>query len=374
MAVHEKEIIHGESTLFPADIRKRGMATMLLSDLAARLGLTLVGEDREFRGLNTLEEAAADEISFLANPRYARLLKTTGACAVILSPDMAGRTERSLLSDNPYRDFARASALFARPQGEFSGISPEARIDPSAVLGKDCVIYPFAFVGPRASIGAECTLFPGVYVGEDCVLGARCLLYPGAVVLSGVTMGDDCVLGAGAILGTDGFGFARMDGQMRKIPQIGSVRLDSGVDVGANSCIDRATLGVTSVGRDSKLDNLVQIGHNVTLGEQCLLIAQAGVAGSASVGDRVTIAAQAGVSGHLSLGDDVVVGPQAGVAQSIPAGRAGAGSPFMPRDLYLRCAVLAPKLPELHQRVRRLEQELATLRDRLAVPEPTEKS
>jgi UDP-3-O-[3-hydroxymyristoyl] glucosamine N-acyltransferase len=348
--------------------------TMLLSELAARLGLTLVGKDREFRGLNTLKEAKEDEVSFLANPRYAPLLKTTAACAVIISAALAGRVKRSLLSDNPYLDFARAAALFARPQGEFSGISPEARIDPSALLGRDCVVYPFAFVGPRASIGPESTLFPGVYVGEDCVLGARCLLYPGAVVLSGVSLGDDCVLGAGAVLGTDGFGFVRVDGQMRKIPQIGSVRLASGVDVGANTCIDRAALGVTAVGRDSKLDNLVQVGHNVTLGEQCLLVAQAGLAGSSAVGDRVTIAGQAGISGHISLGDDVTVGPQAGVAQDIPAGTSGGGSPFMPRDLFLRCAVLAPKLPELYQRTRRLEQELATLRERLAVLESREKT
>jgi UDP-3-O-[3-hydroxymyristoyl] glucosamine N-acyltransferase len=345
---------------------------MLLSDLAARLGLILVGDDREFRGLNTLEEAKEDEVSFLANPRYAPRLKTTGACAVILSPDMAGRTARALLSDNPYRDFARAAALFARPQGEFSGISPDARIHPTAVLGEGCVVYPFVFIGPRAVIGAESTLFPGVYVGEDCVLGPRCLLYPGAVLLSGVTLGEDCVLGAGAVLGTDGFGFARMDGQMRKIPQIGSVRLGSGVDVGANTCIDRAALGLTSVGKDSKLDNLVQIGHNVTLGEQSLIIAQVGIAGSASVGDRVTMAGQAGVSGHLSIGDDVTIGPQAGVAQDIAAGVSGGGSPFMERDLFLRCAVLAPKLPELHLRLRRLEQELATLQERLTAREPRE--
>jgi UDP-3-O-[3-hydroxymyristoyl] glucosamine N-acyltransferase len=347
---------------------------MLLSELAARLGLTLAGQDREFSGLNTLKDAGEDEVSFLANPRYAPLLKTTAACAVILAAGMAERVRRALISENPYRDFARASALFARPQGEFSGISQDARIDPTALLGKDCTVYPFAFVGPRARIGEQSTLFPGVYVGEDCLLGARCLLYPGSVVLSGVSLGDDCVLGAGAVLGTDGFGFARLDGQMRKIPQIGSVRLDSGVDVGANSCIDRAALGVTAIGKDSKLDNLVQIGHNVTLGEQCLLIAQVGIAGSSSVGDRATIAGQAGIAGHLCLGDDVTIGPQAGVAQDIASGTTGGGSPFMSRELFLRCAVLAPKLPELYQRTRRLEQELATLRDRLADLESREKT
>ncbi|MDR2162114.1 MAG: UDP-3-O-(3-hydroxymyristoyl)glucosamine N-acyltransferase, partial [Desulfovibrio sp.] len=341
---------------------------MLLSDLAARLGLILEGEDREFHGLGTLEDATEDEISFLANPRYIPLLRTTRACAVILSRGMASRIPRALVSDNPYRDFARAAALFERPEGTFSGISPLARIDPSATLGAGCTVYPFAFIGPRVTAGERCSFFPGVYVGEDCLLGARCLLFPGSVLLSGVSLGDDCVIGPGAVLGADGFGFARMDGEMRKIPQIGSVSLASGVDVGANTCIDRGALGKTRIGKDSKLDNLVQIGHNVIVGEQCLLISQTGIAGSAKLGNRVTVAGQAGISGHLSIGDDATVGPQAGVGKDIAPGVSGAGSPFMTKDRFLRFSVLSPKLPDLVQRVRELELELAALKRQLAAP------
>ena len=255
-----------------------------------------------------------------------------------------------------------AAALFQRGHGEFSGVSDMAHIDPSAVLGAGCTVYPFAFIGPRARVGEGCTLFPGAYAGEDCVIGKGSVLYPGAVVLAGVSLGDDCVLGAGAVIGTDGFGFARMDGVMRKVPQIGTVRLADRVDIGANACVDRATLGATSIGADSKLDNLVQIGHNVSLGEQCLIISQVGIAGSTKAGDRVTMAGQAGIAGHLNIGNDVTIGPQSGVGKDIPAGMTGGGTPFMDGRDFLRVAVITPKLPELQRRIQTLEKELAALK------------
>jgi UDP-3-O-[3-hydroxymyristoyl] glucosamine N-acyltransferase len=283
-----------------------------------------------------------------------------------VAPEFAAEIPTALVSDNPYRDFARAGAFFVRKQGRFSGISAQAAIHPEAELGADCTVYPHAHVGAGTRLGEGCVLFPGVYVGEDCVLGKGCVLYPNAVVLAGVVMGDGCVLQAGAVLGTDGFGFAVMDGEMRKIPQIGTVHLADGVDVGANSCIDRAALGATSVGRDTKIDNLVQIGHNVTLGEKCLIISQVGIAGSTRVGDRVTMAGQAGIAGHLNIGDGVTIGPQAGVPQDIPAGTTGSGSPFMESKIFMRSMVLAPKVPDLFRRVRELEKELDELKTRLA--------
>jgi UDP-3-O-[3-hydroxymyristoyl] glucosamine N-acyltransferase len=339
---------------------------MLLSELAAKLGLVLQGQDREFSGLNTLEAASPDEVSFLANPKYRNHLAATRACAVILAREFAPEVSTALISDSPYRDFARAASFFVREQGRFSGVSPQAVIHPEAELGAGCTVYPHAHVGAGTRLGEGCVLFPGVYVGEDCVIGKGCVLYPNAVVLAGVIMGDGCVLQAGAVLGTDGFGFAVMDEEMRKIPQIGTVRLADGVDVGANSCIDRATLGATSVGRDTKIDNLVQIGHNVTLGEQCLIISQVGIAGSTKVGNRVTMAGQAGIAGHLNIGDGVTIGPQAGVPKDIPAGVSGSGSPFMEGKTFMRTMVLAPKVPDLFRRVQQLEKELDELKTRIA--------
>lgn len=344
---------------------------MLLSALADALGLTLKGEDREFSGLNTLEGATESEVSFLANPKYVHCLAETRACAVILAGEFASRVQTALISDNPYRDFARAASFFVRKQGEYTGLSELAVIAPSAVLEAGCAVHPHAHVGARSRIGKGCVLFPGVYVGEDCTLGEGCILYPNAVVLAGVEIGGHCILQAGAVVGTDGFGFVRMEGAMQKIPQIGTVRLADGVDVGANSCIDRSTLGATTIGADSKIDNLVQIGHNVALGEQCLVISQVGIAGSAKVGDRVTLAGQAGIAGHIAIGDDATVGPQAGVTKSLPAGASGSGSPFMEGRTYLRNAVLQPKIPDLFTRVKQIEAELAALKKLL--PEQPDK-
>lgn len=336
-----------------------------LSELAARLGLQLEGEDREFSGLNTLEAATEDEVSFLANPKYAHCLAETKACAVIVAREFASRTRVALVSEHPYRDFARAAALFVRKPDASQGLSELALIHPTADIAEGCAVHPYAHVGARSRLGEGCILFPGAYVAEDCVLGPGCVLYPNAVVLAGVSLGASCVLNPGAVVGTDGFGFARMDGVMQKIPQIGTVVLADGVDVGANTCIDRSTLGATFIGKDSKLDNLVQIGHNVSLGEECLIISQVGIAGSTKVGDRVTMAGQAGIAGHLHIGDDVVIGPQAGVAKDIPAKTQGSGSPFMESSTYLRSAVMLSKLPELTKRVQRLEKELDAMKELL---------
>ena len=340
--------------------------SMTLSTLAARLGLTLKGEDGEFTGLNSLEAATETEVSFLANPKYAHFLSQTKARAVIVSPEFQDHVTTALVGENPYQAFAGAAFLFQRKHGEFSGISPLASIDPTATLGLECTVYPFAFVGPRAAIGEGCVLFPGVYVGEDAVIGNNSILYPGAVVFAGVTLGESCVLNAGAVIGTDGFGFVRMDGKMQKIPQIGTVHLADRVDVGANACVDRATLGATRIGQDSKLDNLVQIGHNVTLGEQSLIIAQVGIAGSTKVGDRVTMAGQVGLAGHLNIGNDVVIGPQSGVPKDIADGVTGGGTPFVEGRTFLRVASIIPKLPELQRRVVSLEKELADIKALIA--------
>lgn len=340
---------------------------MRLSTLAATLGLSLKGNDREFIGLNTLEAATEDDVSFLANPKYTHFLSSTRACAVIVSPEFADQVPTALISSNPYFDFARAASLFVRKQGEYEGISPLSVVHPSVSLGESCTVHPHAHIGARSRLGDNCVVFPGAYVGEDCVLGNDCVLYPNAVLLAGVELGDACIINAGAVIGTDGFGFQRVEGQMIKVPQIGTVKLAQGVDVGANTCIDRATLGATSVGKDSKLDNLVQLGHNVTLGEQCLIISQVGIAGSTKVGDRVIMAGQAGIAGHLTIGNDVTIGPQAGVPKDIPSGTTGSGSPFMDSTKFMRTAVLLPKLPEMNRRLQQMEKELEALRQQLAL-------
>lgn len=333
---------------------------MKLSVLAQQLGLDYTGNgDLEISGLNSLEEASASELSFFSNPKYAKLLKETSAGAIVAPQEAQEHIANCLISDNPYLDFARAGFIFSKPQGEETGISPQAHIDASARLGEGCVVYPFAFIGPRAQIGKGCQIFPGAYIGEECILGDGVIVYPNAVIMRAVSIGRDSVIHPGAVVGSDGFGFIRLEGGIQDIPQTGNVEIASGVVVGANTCIDKAHIGTTRIGADSKLDNLVQVGHNVQIGEQTLLISQVGIAGSTKVGARSTFAGQVGVAGHLTIGEDVVIAAKSGVPSDIPAGTIGGGTPFMDKSKYGRYLVVAPRLPELFKRVSLLEKKIS---------------
>jgi len=338
---------------------------MLLSRLAAELGLVLQGEDREVSGVGTLESAGPDQVSFLANPKYAGLLPSTRAGAVILDSAHAGQVACALVSANPYLDFARALTLFARPQGCLAGKSELAFVHPEARVADDVTVYPFAFVAARAEVGPGCVLFPHVYVGEDCVLGERCVLHPGATLMAGTRLGARVLVGPGTVLGSEGFGFAPDAAGRMKIPQVGVVEIGDDVEIGANTAVDRAALDTTRIGSRCKIDNLVQVGHNVVVGDDSVLVAQVGISGSTKVGSRVVMAGQVGVAGHLTIGDDVVIGPKAGVPHDIPSGKVMGGIPVMERGLYLRNLALAPKLPELARRVASLERDLAALKQLL---------
>ncbi|MBP3731145.1 MAG: UDP-3-O-(3-hydroxymyristoyl)glucosamine N-acyltransferase [Mailhella sp.] len=338
------------------------MTSYRLSDLADKLGVQLIlkdgAEDIVINGMNTLEEAGPSELSFLSNPKYAKQLSGTHAGAVIVRAEHAGEVERALVADEPYPVFARALTFFASPQGSFKGISHMSCIDPSAELGEGCTVYPFAYIGPHAVLGKNCVVFPGCYIGENCRIGDGCTLYPNAVLMAGTMLGDSCILQPGAVLGGDGFGFVRTEGGISKIPQIGHVEVGSDVEIGSNAAIDRAALSATVVGDGTRIDNLVQIGHNVRLGKNCLIVSQVGIAGSTHVGDNVTMAGQVGVSGHLNIGSNTTIGPQSGVAKDIAEGKVVSGSPVMEYNSYLRLVTLIPKIPELFKRVARLEKDL----------------
>ena len=336
------------------------MTAVLLSQLADRLGMRLTGQDREVTGVNTLAAAGPDQISFLANPKYADQLSATRAAAVICLERHADKVATALVSADPYLDFARTLQVFARPQGCLTGVSGEAYIHQEARVDPSATVYPFAFVGARAEVGAGARVFPHAYVGEDCRVGRDSVLYPGAVCMAGTVLGERVVVGPGTVLGADGFGFAGPGAE--KIPQVGVVVVEDDVEIGANTCVDRAALDVTRVGRGSKLDNLVQVGHNVTLGPGCMLVAQVGVSGSTTVGSGVVMAGQVGLAGHLKIGDGVVIGPKSGVAKDIEAGKTVGGIPAMDRGTYLRYLALAPKLPDMARRVRALEKEVERLR------------
>lgn len=332
-----------------------------LSEIASKLGLALQGADREITGVATLEAAGPEHLSFLANAKYAQFLPTTRAGAVIVSGKYADQVACALISDNPYMDFGRALAFFAGEQGSFTGISDRAFIHPKATIGENATVYPFAYIGPRAVIGDGVKIFPGCYVGEDSVIGDGGVLYPNAVLMAGTKLGKGCIVHAGAVLGADGFGFARTPAGIQKIPQTGTVSIGGNVEIGANTAIDRAVLGETRVGDSTKIDNLVQVGHNVSIGRESFIVSQAGISGSTKIGDRTTLAGQVGIAGHLAIGNDVTIGPQSGVAKDIPDGMTCGGSPAVDGNTFMRTLAVMPKLPDMYKRLRELEKEMGEL-------------
>jgi UDP-3-O-[3-hydroxymyristoyl] glucosamine N-acyltransferase len=315
-------------------------------------------EDPVVTGVSPIEEAGPGQVTFLANPKYNRVARESKASAIIAKDRIEGARASFLLSDNPYYTFACVVELFHPPVRPASGVSPLASVHPGARVGKDASIAPFAVVGRGAGIGDRTALYPGVVVGEGATVGKDCLLYPHVVLYHDVRVGDRVILHAGCVIGSDGFGFAPSREGFRKIPQVGTVEIGDDVEIGANTTVDRAALGVTRILRGTKLDNLVQVGHNVVIGADTVIAAQAGIAGSCRIGNRVMIGGQAGLAGHLEVEDGVMLGAKCGVADTVRAseGKVWSGIPVMPHPTWLRMSMLLPKLPELFRRVKRLEE------------------
>ncbi len=329
---------------------------MLLSQVAGKVGLTFTGHDIDISGVNTLAKAGPGDVAPLLSRKYLPQLAQTRA-GVILCEEKHAQPERScLISSNPKLDWARVVTLFAKPQGCLTGVSPQAYIHPEAQLAETVTVYPFAFVGARARIGAGGTLFPGVYVGEDCEIGPGATLYPNAVLMAGTVLGSGVTVHAGTVVGSDGYGYAQGPQGHVKIPQVGNVVIGSDVEIGANTAIDRAALESTRIGDGTKIDNLVQIAHNVETGRHCLIISQVGIAGSTKLGNGVVLAGQVGLRDNITLSDGVQVAAQSGVGTDLPPGYIAGGSPSMDAATYLKVSLSLPKLPELMRRVRRLEK------------------
>ncbi len=334
---------------------------MKLGELATRLGAELRGEaSLEVTGVKGIEDAGASEVTFVANPRYAGLARTTRAAAVLVEPEFPEIAVATLRIRNPYHAFSRALGMFYQPPVYPPGVHPTAVIDPTAEIGPEAHIGAYVVVGPGVKLGPKATLLPHVVLYPGAQVGSHFFAHAHAVVREHCVLGDHVTLENGAIVGADGFGFSKNDaGEWEKIPQSGPVRLGNRVDVQANACVDRATVGATEIGDGTKIDNLVQVGHGSRVGKNSLLCAQVGLAGSSEVGNNAILAGQAGVAGHCSLGDGVILTAQSGVSHDVPAGKMMSGSPAFDNRLWLRATALFQRLPELAKRLDRLEKKVA---------------
>jgi UDP-3-O-[3-hydroxymyristoyl] glucosamine N-acyltransferase len=338
-----------------------------LKELAEWVDGIVVGDgETEISGVAAFEEARAGEITFIARPKYLSKLGETNASAIIVSKEVTQADKPLLCVTHPHLAFAKILTLFFHKPYQPKGIDPNTWISPTAKLGKDLTLHPFVYVGDRCLIGDRVTLYPGVYVGEDAAVGEDSILYPNVSVYPGAVVGKRVILHSGVVIGSDGFGYVKEGKKNIKIPQVGTVEIEDDVELGANTTVDRAALGRTIIRRGTKIDNLVQVAHNVVIGEDSILCAQAGISGSTKIGSNVTLAGQVGVVDHVEIGDNVIVGAQAGVMNDLPANQAYVGTPSYPHREYLRMAAAFPKLPEMRKALIEIEKRIKKIEESLS--------
>ena len=313
------------------------MPTVPLGEIVDFVGGHYVGDrNRRVTAVAPLAEAREEQLSFLSNRKYAAQLAQTKAGAILVPQNLEGEDERWIRVDDPYFAIARIMTRWFSVRPMPKGISAQASIAPSAKLGTNVAIGPFTTIGEDVVIGDNTTIFQNVSIEAGSNIGDDCIVYPNVVIYDGTRIGRRCIIHAGVVIGSDGYGFAMHDGKHHKIPQIGIVRIEDDVEIGAGTTIDRAALGETVIGEGTKIDNLVQIGHNVKIGKHCLLVSQVGIAGSTELGDHVFVAGQSGFSGHLKIGHRVQVAAKSAVLEDVPDDTKVMGSPAMPFTEFAR--------------------------------------
>ena len=333
-----------------------------LSELASSIGGRVEGNpDRTIRGVAPLDEAGPEDLSFLTNPRYRSAAASSRAGAILVGPETRIEGRDLLIAPDPYLALAEILDRLYPQDRPTPGVSGDARVDSTATIGEGAAIGPFAVVGPGARLGAGVVVGAGAVIGDGSVVGDDTRLMPRVVLYPGTQIGARCVIHAGAVLGADGFGFATSGGTHRKVPQLGRVVVDDDVEIGANTTIDRGTLGETRIGRGTKIDNLVMIAHGAWIGPHGLLAAQAGISGSTRIGSHVTVAGQSGAAGHLRLGDRVVVAAKSAVFADVADDAFVAGIPAVDHRAWKRSQAIVKMLPELRAKIQRLEERLEAL-------------
>jgi UDP-3-O-[3-hydroxymyristoyl] glucosamine N-acyltransferase len=336
-----------------------------LGDLAGAIGCQLDGDgDIDVARVATLEQAGPGALTFLANPKYASQLKSSGASAAIVPPGVVEAPCAMLRTPSPYLAFGRAIRLLHPELRPPAGVHPLACVAPDAVVGDEVTVGPFAVIASGVRIGARSVIHAHVTIGTGSSLGEDCLVHAHVSIRECVVIGARCILQDGAVIGSDGFGFApRGDGTHEKIPQVAGVVLEDDVEIGAQTTVDRPAVGETRIKSGTKIDNLVQVAHGVTIGRNTLIAAQVGIAGSATIGDEVMLGGQVGINGHVTIGDRVKASAKTGLTSNIPADSFVTGYPHMKNLEWRKAQALIKRLPELRKQVLELERRLAELED-----------
>ena len=339
---------------------------LTLKHIAKSIGGTVVGDDRiSITGINSLLEAEKGEMSFLVRPQLRDQVMVTRASALIVKEETDLYDGPQVIVSDPYLAYAKVATLFEPAIACFPGISERAVIEEGTRLGDNVSIYPLVYIGKESVLGNNVIVFPGAYLGDRVTVGDETVIYPNVTILSDCGIGKHVIIHAGTVIGSDGFGFVKDGDTNVKIPQTGIVEIEDNVEIGANNTIDRAALGTTLIRKGVKTDNLVQIGHNVVVDENTIIVAQVGISGSTKIGKGVVIGGQVGLVDHIEVGDRVMIGSKSGVAQSIPAGEVVSGIPTMPHRHWLRTTGHIRRFPEYAERIKELENKVKELEEQL---------
>jgi UDP-3-O-[3-hydroxymyristoyl] glucosamine N-acyltransferase len=338
-----------------------------LRDIALLVNGEVIGppeaDDLEIIGVSGISSAREGDITFLSADRYRKYLQECRASCILVREPMEGLKMTQLRVSNPHLAFAKLLGHFYIEPRKPLGISEHAILSDKAIIGKDVSIFPFSYISDNVSVGNGTIIYPHVFIGHDTAIGEDCIIYSNVTLREKVKIGSRVIVHSGSVIGSDGFGYVFEEGKHHKIPQVGGVIIEDDVEIGSNVSIDRATTGNTIIGAGTKIDNLVQVAHNVTIGRNSLIIAQVGIAGSTEIGDYVTLAGQVGVADHTTIESGTMIGAQSGVTGNLIKG-IYSGSPVMPHRDWLKAQAVFAKLPELHKKIRELEEKIRELERR----------
>jgi len=337
-----------------------------IQEIAALIGGQVQGDGKAMiSDIRPIDEAGVDDLTFVANKKYFKQLSTTGAGAILVPPGTSEPDKNLIVVADPYAAFGKLLAVFYPVDHGPIGVSPDAYIEEGARVSPEATVMPRSFISRGAKIEKGAVIYPGVFIGCNACIGEESILYANVSVYQGCIIGRRVILHSGVVIGGDGFGFAAPGVSNTKIPQVGIVQIDDDVELGANTTVDRAALGKTWIQRNVKIDNLVQVAHNVVIGENSAIAAQTGISGSTRLGKSVIIGGQVGIVGHIAIGDHVMIGASSGIHKSIPAGQIGGGTPFLPIKEWLKVEASKVKLPEMRVKLQQLINQVAQLEEKI---------